>query len=336
MKKDISRKSFIKNAALTVAGMPFGLSALASASKLPANAIKPILSALAQNPLAANKFSISIFSKHLQWLNYEDMARQAAQLGFNGVDITVRANGHVLPERVTEDLPKAVAAVKQAGLEVYTISTDIKGAEEKNTVNVLKTASQLGIKNYRMGWYSFDSKLDTLGNIEVFKKKFADLAALNERYKIHGDYENHTEFFGGSLWDLWTVLKDLNPEWIGCQFDIRHATVDGALAWPVNLNLLEKHIGSVTIKDFYWKKAGNKWQIEDVPLGQGMVDFKKYFPLVKKYGLQQKPLSLHYEYPLGGANTGAAKLTLPKADVIKMMQTDLTTLKQWLKESELI
>lgn len=333
MKNNISRKSFIKNTALTMAAMPFGLSALASAAVLENDTIKPAFQG--QNPFVDNKLSVSIFSKHLQWLNYKDMAQLAAQLGFDGVDLTVRANGHVLPERVTGDLPEAVEAVKKAGLKVNTITTDIKGADEKYTADILKTASQLGIKNYRMGWYSYDSKQDILSNIEVLKKRFAALATINEHYKIHGDYENHTGFFGGSLWDLWTVLKDLNPEWIGCQFDIRHATVDGAEAWPVNLNLLQKHIGSLTIKDFYWKKNNNKWEVENVPLGQGMVDFKQYFTLIKKYGLQRS-ISLHYEYPLGGADTGTTKLTIPKNEAVKMMQADITTLKGWLKQYELI
>ncbi len=29
------------------------------------------------------------------------------------------------------------------------------------------------------------------------------LLAINERYQIHGDYENHTERFGSPIWDLW-------------------------------------------------------------------------------------------------------------------------------------
>lgn len=335
MKKNISRKNFIKNSALTMAGLPFGLSSLAAISKLQDNGGKQGPFPPIKDNGEENKLSISVFSKNLQWLDYKDMARLAAQLGFDGIDLTVRPGGHVVPERVTDDLPKAVETIKQAGLKVYNIATDIKSAADKYTADILKTASHLGLKNYRMGWYNYDSRLDTLSNVEIFKKRFIDLSAINEYYHIHGDYENHTGYFGGPLWDLWLVLKDLNPQWIGCQFDIRHATVDGAEAWPVNLNLLQKYIGSLTLKDFIWKKVNNKWTVENVPLGQGMVDFKQYFTIIKKYSLQRS-LTLHFEYPLGGADTGATKLTIPKDDVIKAMRTDLHTLKQWLKEYELL
>jgi L-ribulose-5-phosphate 3-epimerase len=193
MIENISRKSFIKSTAITLAGMPLGLSALAAAHK----------SANTTNGLIDDKVSLSIFSKHLSWLNYSELADRAAKLGFDGVDLTVRPNGHVLPERVKYDLPKAVDAIKQAGLQVYNLATDIKDAGQKYTADILQTAAQLGIKNYRMGWYSYDSKLDTLTNLALFKKRMAGLAAINEQYKIHGDYENHTGLFGGSLWDLW-------------------------------------------------------------------------------------------------------------------------------------
>jgi sugar phosphate isomerase/epimerase len=325
--KDLSRKNFIKSAAIGLAGLPLGLSALA-------NNAKP---AVIQNasPAIDGKVSISLFSKHLQWLNYKDMAALAAEIGYDGIDITVRADGHVKPERVKDDLPKAVEAIKQAGLNVYLITTDIRDADDKYAAEVLRTASQLGIKNYRMDWYSYDAKLDTAANIAAIKKRITGIATLNKQYKIHGDYENHTGRFAGPLWDLWEVLKDLEPEWMGCQFDIRHATVDGAEAWPVTLDLLKSHIASITVKDFQWEKVNGKWAIKDVPLGQGMVDFKKYFAQLKKLGLQ-RPISQHFEYPIGGAQSGVAKLTIPNEDVIKTFKTDLATLKGMLRESGLV
>jgi L-ribulose-5-phosphate 3-epimerase len=319
MKENITRKNFIKNTAITLAGLPLGLSALAANHKPAVNAITSSID---------DKVSISIFSKHLSWLNYRDMADRAAKLGFNGIDLTVRPNGHVLPERVKEDLPKAFEAVTKAGLKIYNIATDIKDANQPYTADILKTAAQLGIKNYRMGWYSYDAKLDIPANIDLFKKRMADLAAINEQYQIHGDYENHTGLFGGPLWDLWETLKDLNPKWIGCQFDIRHATVDGAMAWPVNLDLLKNHIGSITIKDFYWKKTNDKWAVVDVPLGQGMVDFKKYFAQLKKLNIS-RPISLHCEYLPG--ETAVDKLAISQEQIFNALKADLEVLKRMVK-----
>ena len=257
------------------------------------------------------------------------MARLTAKMGFDGIDLTVRGGGHILPQNVTRDLPKAVEIIRDAGLEIYTITTDIRTADDKYAHDVLRTAGQLGIRNYRMGWYNYDNSIDILTNIDVFKKRFAALADVNERYQIHGDYENHTGLFGGPLWDLWLALKDLDPQWIGCQFDIRHATVDGAEAWPTNLKLLQNYIGSLTIKDFHWKKEGQKWEVADVPLGQGMVDFTKYFKILKELGVR-KPLSVHYEYPLGGAESGKNTLSISQEEAISRIEADIRILRSWL------
>jgi len=328
MNKNISRKNFIRNAAIATVSIPLGLSELSAA--IPARIAIPAKT----NAGPGDQLSISIFSKHLHWLNYKEMASLAKELGYDGVDLTVRAQGHVLPEHVARDLPKAVDAVRNAGLEVYTITTDIRSAEEKYAEDVLKAASAMGIRNYRMGWYDYNKDQDINVQLEGFKVKLKGLAALNEKYHIHGDYENHTGRFGGPIWDLWFAFKDLKPQWTGCQFDIRHAFVDGAEAWPINLDLIQDYLGSVTIKDFQWEKTNNKWGLHNVPLGEGMIDYPQYFRLLKKYGFQ-KPVSQHFEYPLGGAESGADKLSIPKDEVIAHMRSDLLTLKSLLKAAAL-
>lgn len=331
---NVSRKKFIKESTLALASLPLGISAFAHEvfqSKL--NDIAVISESV--NSLGFKKTNpIVIFSKHLQWLNYKDMAKFVAALGFDGVDLTVRAGGHVSPDRVTIDLPKAVEAIRNEGLEVYTITTDITAAKDQYTLDILRTMNEVGIKNYRMGWYKYGNGVDVLTAIKRIKRQFTILASLNQKHNVHGDYENHTDLFGGSLWDLWLAIKDLDPKNIGCQFDLRHATIDGAEAWPTNLNLLYKFIGSITIKDFYWKKIGNEWQVENVPLGEGMVNFNRFFKLIKTYGLDV-PVSLHIEYPLGGAENGASTVTLSKDRMFCAIKKDSETLKKIIIENGL-
>jgi len=88
------------------------------------------------------------------------------------------------------------------------------------------------------------------------------------------------------------------------------------------------------IKDFYWVKKERKWISEETPLGEGMVDLKRYFSLVKEYAIQG-PFSVHYEYSLGGAQDGAKVITMKKEDVLAAMKKDLATLKGLLQEAGL-
>jgi L-ribulose-5-phosphate 3-epimerase len=321
-----SRRDFILKSVLAATGISAAVESSAFES-----------SKNAWTPPDANTgiYSINIFSKNLHWLDYEGMAEVAASMGFDGVDLTVRPEGHVLPERVADDLPKAVEAVKKAGLNVFMMTTGITNAEDTHTENILKTASALGISYYRMGWINYDEKKSIDDNLKDIRVRLAKLAALNKKYNIHGGYQNHSgTSFGAPIWDLASAIQNLDPQWLGSQYDVLHANVEGANSWPLGLKLLKSHVRTMDIKDYRWEKQANGWKAQVVPLGEGMIDYKKYFKLVKEYNIRG-PFSIHYEYSLGGAENGAKTITIGKDEVLSAMKKDVNTLKKMLAEAEI-
>jgi hypothetical protein len=58
-----------------------------------------------------------------------------------------------------------------------------------------------------------------------------------------------------------------------------------------------------------------------------MVDFNTYFRLLKQANVRV-PISLHVEYPMGGAEHGATKLAIPQNELFAAMKRDLNRLKQ--------
>jgi L-ribulose-5-phosphate 3-epimerase len=333
-----SRRNFIAKSAMTAAGVAAGFNSFATSA---ANEMSGSGTGLINGAKDPDSFKISIFSKHLQWLNYKDMAEFVAGLGFDGVDLTVRPQGHVLPERVEEDLPKAVEAVEKAGRKVYMLTTAINNADDPVSEKILRTASALGIKHYRMGYGYYDKKRSVEESIRIVNGNLDKLAKLNEKYSISGEYQNHSGdygsgiYFGGPVWDLIAALKRINSPFLGSQYDIYHGTVEGANAWPVALELISPYVRSIDIKDFYWSKKDGKWSSETVPLGEGAVDFKRYFGLIKKFNISC-PISVHYEYPTGGAENGAQEITMKRDELFSIMKKDLMTLKGYLKEANLI
>src|SRR5882757_7192424 len=87
------------------------------------------------------KPKVAIFSKHLLFLKGDALAAGAAEMGFDGIDLAVRKGGHVEPDRVREDLPKLVATIRQHGLEVPMLTTDIADTESPHAEDILKTMS---------------------------------------------------------------------------------------------------------------------------------------------------------------------------------------------------
>ncbi|GAB3342435.1 sugar phosphate isomerase/epimerase [Larkinella ripae] len=290
----------------------------------------------AANPAPdAAPFSVHIFSKHLHFLNFTELAATASDLGFDGVDLTVRPDGHVEPVRVREDLPKAVEALKTKNLSASMITTAVTKADDAVSRTVLETASQQGVRYYRTGWLPYPANQPIPASLKQFRQQFGELARLNQQLNLAGAYQNHAGTnFGSAIWDLATVLQEINQPGLGCQYDIRHATVEGGTSWSTGLRVIHPHIRFIAIKDVIWEKTDGKWKAVSVPLGQGMVDFPAYFALLKQLNVRV-PISLHLEYPLGGADQGKRALTIPREKVYQAMQTDLQTLRGMLKKAGL-
>ncbi|MEZ4775962.1 MAG: sugar phosphate isomerase/epimerase family protein [Bacteroidia bacterium] len=273
---------------------------------------------------------ISVFSKHLQWLDYGPMADFAAEIGFDAVDLTVRPGGHVLPENVKKDLPKAVKAVEKAGLKVRMMTTAISSEKEEYAQNTLKTAADLGIQYYRMGWIPYNPNLSLKENLEQLAGQLKQLSDFNAKTGIKGAYQNHAgDRFGSAIWDLADVLDKIGSEWLGCQYDIRHATVEGANTWPVVLQRIAPHINTLDFKDFVWGMNDGKMEVKNVPMGEGMVNFDSYIGMLRKLKVDV-PVSLHYEYDLGGAEHGNRDISIDKSAVAAAMKKDLEFLRKLL------
>src|ERR1700689_2334588 len=148
MINDLSQGMMSRRTLLLGAAMASAFHALAKDTPQSADAVEPAASSL-------GKLKICVFSKHLQWTSVSDAAAIAKDIGFDGVDLTVRSDGHIAPDRVETDLPAAVEAVHRAGLEVPMITTEIMGVDTPHADAILRTASKLGIRQYRWGWFSY-------------------------------------------------------------------------------------------------------------------------------------------------------------------------------------
>ncbi len=283
-----------------------------------------------QENAAQTDLKFHIFSKHLQFLDYKEMAEAAANLGFDGIDLTVRKGGHVLPERVQDDLPRAVEAIENTGLRHEMMATDVNNAAESVHVQVLQTAASLGVKYYRLGYVRFVEEVPIPQRLAELNRQMKELAVLNRDLKITGAYQNHSGTgVGSEIWDIYHLLEDIDPREIGCQYDIRHAVVEGGQSWENGLRLIAPQINCMVLKDFVWARGKyGRWEVKNVPLGEGMVDFLSYFKLLKAWKIDV-PVCIHYEYDLGGVEHGADKLSgMTAAEVFKVMKKDLQFAKK--------
>ncbi|HEV2448675.1 MAG TPA: sugar phosphate isomerase/epimerase family protein, partial [Candidatus Sulfopaludibacter sp.] len=282
------------------------------------------------------KLNVCIFSKHLQFLEGEELAKAVAAIGFDGIDLTVRKGGHVEPDRVKQDLPPLVALLHRHGLATPMVTTDIVDAATPFAEDILRTAADLGIRRYRWmpsGGFKYTTDEPYPAQLERFKARVAKLAELNARCGVGAMYHTHSglNLVGSSIWDLYILFKDLNPQFIGVNYDIGHATVEGGFGgWINSLRITGPHLRGIAVKDFRWvRNARGEWAVEWVPLGEGMVRFPQFFAMVKQASFDG-PVQLHFEYPLGGANDGKRTITMPRGEVFAAMKRDLSTLRGYM------
>ena len=249
--------------------------------------------------------TICFFSKHLPDLDGRGMARLLKPLGFGGVDLTVRPKGHVDPARVRELLPAFVNAIRDEGLEVPMITTDLHAGDEPAAAATLETAAALKIPFFKPGYYYYKFA-DVRKELADAAAKLRSLAALSARHRVRLGFHNHAGYVGGGIWDIAPTIDGLASEWAGYYFDIRHAVVEGGDGgWRSAFNLAAPRLQMIALKDFYWEKnAAGVWRQQNCPLGEGMVPWKPFFAALARSGFNG-PVSLHLEYAIPGGTAAA-------------------------------
>ena len=278
--------------------------------------------------------TLCLFSKPVPQMNWRELAQAAKAAGFGGIDLTVRKNGHVLPERVKEDLPKAVEAIRAEGLEVPMITTELLSADDPAAMPVLSTAGRLAIPFLKPGYYHYQF-IDVRKELEEAGGRFRGLTKVAGGHGVQVGYHNHAGYIGAPIWDMARVIDTLDPKRVGYYFDLQHATGEGGIAgWKIGALLAMPRIKMLAVKDMYWKKSAAGWSATDCPLGQGMCRYKEFLKMVALGGFHG-PVSLHLEYETPGVSTreGIA-LTRAKADdVMIAAKRDLDYLKSLLAEA---
>ena len=282
-----------------------------SQSLLPATEV-----AAATPPSSPTEFCA--FEKFLQDLSHEQLADSLSTLGFDGVEVTARGGGRIVPERAEEQLPKLVEVLRERDLDVTILTTEVNQADNPTNEKLLKTAAALGIKRYRLGWFKYDDKRPIPAQLADFRSQLLDLAALNRELGITGLWQNHCgdQYVGATIWDLHQLLQGVPTSEIAAAFDIRHATVEAGLSWPRLYQLIKPHIGALYMKDFVWIENRD----EHVPFGEGRVN-SEFFEMLRRDQLNV-PVSIHVEYlPRGSAEENLQAIGRDFKRVQELLQT---------------
>ena len=275
--------------------------------------------AVGVEPGEASRFQRIGFSKPFQKLNAEATAELVATVGWDGIECPVRAKGQVEPERAADELPRFAEALRRKQRDIHLVATDITSLKTPHAETVMRTMAHLGINRLRLGFFTYPPDRPPAERLKEIAPALKDISDACRDLGLQAGFQNHSgaKYVGAPVWDVYSMIRSLDPRHIGFCFDIGHATVEGGLSWPIEARLVEPFYTAVFVKDFYWKQGPGGWKDTWCPLGEGMVS-RAFFDRLKKSDYRG-PICQHHEYDLGDARR-----------MTDHLRRDLKVLKEWL------
>ncbi len=265
-----------------------------------------------------------MFSKHLQELDFERLGEVVAEMGFDGVDLTVRNGGHIEPADAKTQLPIAAKTLQKFKLSLPMITTNFVNVDEPFANEVFSIAADCGVKFIKLGYWRYRDFGSLRQLISAAKKSLEGIAKLSERHGICAVVHTHSgNFLTASPFVLAELLEGFDPKFVAAYVDAGHIFVEGGLmGWQQGMEAIADKIRVVACKDYAWFKEGERWNAKVVPIGEGIVRWHEFFACLRKLGFDG-PISVHSEYE--GWTT---------EQVIAQTRKDLPILKRFASESD--
>ena len=229
--------------------------------------------------------AVCLYSRVLIKIGYIDLPMILQGLGFDGVDLSVEHGGHVLPEKADYNLMPALEAFTGIGLDVPMLTTGLTSLQDKDAEQVLGLATYIGVPFFRPGHWKVTGSVEVQLQLPLVQRDIAGLAQLGRATKMVMGIHNYLDGAeGAAVADINRVIRPLDPQWVGYDFDVGYATMEGGEGgFEAPLALALPRLRMVTVRDFKWEKpADGARQAKPCPLGEGVVDFPKFFAALSK------------------------------------------------------
>ena len=275
-----------------------------------------------------------MFSKHLQTMSVAEAGKTIKTLGFDGVELTVRPGGHVLPDNVEQDLPRAVEELRAAGLETPAIVVEIHNRQQEFSEAVCRAASKVGARELRTSSHRYRGFGEIREQIAAARKDAKELEALGREHGVRLCIHCHSgDFLSGQGGILAMITDETDPRYVGVSLDVGHLTTEGGKSgWRQSIDLMKERVGIVAVKSFGWfhepdpKTSEKRWVPKLVPLEDGNVQWRFAFQLLLQAGWDadgKALVSVHSEYQGGGS---WKNLDVP--DLVEQTRKDFAYLKE--------
>ena len=307
----INRRQFVESAGRTMAAVGAGCIV---AGEAPCAGLAP------ECPLPP----VAVFSKVYQELklDFEQSADVTAEAGLEGIDCPVRPAGEILPEYAADRMPRYAEALRKRRVRMLLLTTAIQGVSSPHAGEILTTAKSLGIRYYRLGFWSHRPDVPPERLCAQIRSSLEELAAMNRELGLCALFQNHSAGgdkasgpAGGDLDEMYEIVRGFDPDQIAVAFDLGHAIITHGDQWRSRFEKLKDRIRVVYVKDVARPSRF-------VPFGQGEFGRTGFFRLLAKLNYRD-PLSMHVEYDW------APRAKKTRALLVETLKRNRRALGQW-------
>jgi sugar phosphate isomerase/epimerase len=244
---------------------------------------------------------IVLNSKFFSTLSVRELAAKAQELGFDGIDVSVRPGHPVNPDNVATALPAAVTVWKERGLvcPLATAPVTLVNPDAPEVQPLYAGCAVAGVPRVKIGFFPFTPGEDYWARVQAARRALEGFARVGEQYGVQTVYQVHSgPVLGSNCAGLMHLLSGLDPRWVGAYPDVGHMVLDGE-DYPMGLAMVREYLSIVAVKDAYHapQPAGREppFLPRFVPLGRGAVNWRRALGALKALGFDGA-FSVHTEY----------------------------------------
>ena len=245
---------------------------------------------------------VCTYTEHFQKLPIPEVCKVFKRIGVDGLDLTVRPGGHIEPKNVKEELPKAMKAAREHGLEVMMLTTGISTAD-RQAEEIVATCQKLDIQRIKLGYFpvgKFGNLAKRLGDV---RRQLDAIVKLIAKYDVRPCVHVHSgDTIPSNGFMLYELIREMPPDRIGAYLDSYHMTVTGgAGGWRQAIDLLRPWISLVALKNFQWERVERddigqqRWRTNYCRLEDGIAPIPDFVRTIHESGYRGF-YTLHTEY----------------------------------------
>jgi len=238
-----------------------------------------------------------MFTKIFRGVETPAIAERVADVGFDGADLLIRDGHQVTPSAVADELPEAVAALREAELLVPAATCDLTRADDAHAEGIFAACAREGIGLLRLGYYTYDPAGGFDVNLRRARESLRGLAQLGKRHGVKPMLQLH----GGNMLNCsgsmaLRLVEGISPNDVGIYTDPGNMVAqEGTEPWEMHLDMLGEHLCFVGVKNPGWFREQGRWRTRWVGLEDGIVPWDRMFALLRERGYDGS-FSLHAHY----------------------------------------